>query len=233
MSDENSLYAAYASKEIAPAPDEYWVQRRRVASLFRALQERVQTTGHDMAALKALGDGLSAQLEALADEPRLEGRAAWVDADGFGDWGAFQTEVTPIIGPSSPLSPGLSIWFEGDKAHAVVTFSWMYEGADHIVHGGWIAAVFDELLGTAQILSGRSGMTGHLTTRYHKPTPLNKELRLEARVEGVEGRKITMSGELWADDVMTASCEGLFVIPGGTPVSRSFGSHDLGAAKEE
>ncbi|MEH6591429.1 MAG: PaaI family thioesterase [Halioglobus sp.] len=232
MSDKNTLYAAYASKEVGPPADEYWVQRRRVATLFRALQERVQTTGHGVAELQALGDGLSAQLNALADEPRLEGRSAWADAEGFGDWGAFQTEVTPVIGPSSPLSPGLSIWFEEDKAHAVVTFSWMYEGADHIVHGGWIAAVFDELLGTAQILSGRSGMTGHLITRYHKPTPLNKELRMEARVVSVEDRKITMSGELWADDVMTASCEGLFVVPGGTPVSRGFGTHDGGVVNE-
>jgi acyl-coenzyme A thioesterase PaaI-like protein len=219
MSDENAMYAAYSSKEIVSPTDEY-------ATLIRDLQERVQTTGFSASELKALGDDLEAQLQALGDQPKLKGRAAWVGAEDFGDWGMFQTEVTPIIGPCNPLSPGLSIWFEEGKALATVTFSWMYEGADHIVHGGWVAAVFDEFLGTAQILSGKSGMTGYLTTRYHKPTPLNQELLLEARVENIEERKITMVGELWAGEALTATCEGLFVVPGDTSLSRSFGTHD-------
>jgi len=226
MSSESAMYAAYTTKEIASPEDEYWTERRRVAQRIRDLQERVQTTGLSTAELKSLGDDLESQLQTLADEPRLSGRAAWVGAENFGDWGMFQTEVTPIIGPCNPLSPGLSIWFEEGKALASVTFSWMYEGADHIVHGGWVAAVFDEFLGTAQILSGKSGMTGYLTTRYHKPTPLNQELLLEARVENVEERKITMVGELWAGDTLTASCEGLFVVPGDTKLSKSFGKHD-------
>ncbi len=92
-----------------------------MASLLRELQERVQITGLSEKALRDLGDGLQAQLQQVPDSPQLLGRAAWLEAQSFGAWGTLQTEVTPVIGPSNPLSPGLSIWFEQDRACAAVT----------------------------------------------------------------------------------------------------------------
>ena len=50
---------------------------------------------------------------------------------------------------------------------------------------------------------------------YHQRTPLNTELRLEGELLRSEGRKTFMRGEMHADGVMTASCEGLFVAPKG------------------
>lgn len=226
MSKESTSYYAYASEEIAEPGTDYWVQRRRIANLIRDLQEHIQTTNLPTSELQVLGDGLQKQIDEMEEFPKLEGRMAWADAETEVDWGMFHTELTPVIGACNPISPGLSIWFTEDgRALATVTFSWMYEGAENIAHGGWIAAVFDEFIGTAQILSGKSGMTGHLTTRYHKPTPLNRELRMEAKVKSVEDRKITMVGEMWAGDVMTASAEGVFVIP-QKHVSNNFGSHN-------
>jgi hypothetical protein len=43
------------------------------------------------------------------------------------------------------------------------------------VHGGLIAAVLDEALGMANYVAGMGAMTGTLTVRYSKPTPLNTE----------------------------------------------------------
>ena len=54
-------------------------------------------------------------------------------------------------------------------------------------------------------------MTGTLTIRYRKPTPLNRELRFEARVRCVERRKIFTDGQLYAGELLTAEAEGLFV----------------------
>ncbi len=68
------------------------------------------------------------------------------------------------------------------------------------MHGGFVAAAFDDLLGTAQTLSGSAGFTGTLTVKMIRPTPLNKRIDYEAGVEGVEGRKIHVWG--------TSSCEG-------------------------
>jgi acyl-CoA thioesterase FadM len=54
-------------------------------------------------------------------------------------------------------------------------------------------------------------MTGTLTVRYRKPTPLHTELRLAARVDRVEGRKIFASGGIHAGDLLTAEAEGIFI----------------------
>jgi acyl-coenzyme A thioesterase PaaI-like protein len=91
------------------------------------------------------------------------------------------------------------------------TFHAAYEGPPGYVHGGWIALAFDELLGMSNIATGNPGMTGRLTVRYLRPTPLHRPARLRGRTERVEGRRVTARGELFVDDVLTAECEGLFV----------------------
>jgi acyl-coenzyme A thioesterase PaaI-like protein len=83
------------------------------------------------------------------------------------------------------------------------------------VHGGVVASIFDQFLGMAQALGGQPGMTGYLHVNYHNRTPLNTELTLEGRLIKVEGRKTIMHGEMYANGIMTASAEGLFVQPKG------------------
>jgi acyl-coenzyme A thioesterase PaaI-like protein len=153
----------------------------------------------------------------------MEGRGAWLEGNHYGDFGVLKIEVTPVLGTSNPMSPGLNIWFDNNAAHAAVTFGWMYEGADNIAHGGWVAAVCDEFLGNAQVLSGKIGMTGSLTVRYFKPTPLNQELLLQAKILSVEERKITVGGEMWAADTLIA---GVFVhrMPVDIPIRFELGN---------
>ena len=217
-----SSHSVYTSKEIPPPRDEYWSARRSVANALRAIQEAVQTTGLSTEALLSLSEGLTAQFDTLPKEPRLFGRKDWLAAKQYGGFGVMHTEVTPIMGPCNPLSPGLSVWFEGDKVYGSVSYGWMYEGVDNIAHGGWVAAVFDEFMGAAQALSGKVGMTATLTTRYHKPTPLNKPLTLEARLEESDGRKTRVHAEMKDGDTVTASCQALFVLPGHKNVSQVF-----------
>ncbi len=54
-------------------------------------------------------------------------------------------------------------------------------------------------------------MTGTLTIRYRRPTPLHVELRFEGRVDRVEGRKIFTRAELYAEEGLTAEAEGIFI----------------------
>ena len=49
------------------------------------------------------------------------------------------------------------------------TFGAAYEGPPGCVHGGFVAAAFDEVLGSTQSLSGEPGMTGRLTVNYRSP----------------------------------------------------------------
>ena len=74
-----------------------------------------------------------------------------------------------------------------------------------------MAAAFDEVLGYVQSLSGQPGMTGTLTVRYRKPTPLHTPLLFEAELVRVEGRKIFTRAELHAEGVLRAEAEGIFV----------------------
>ena len=50
-----------------------------------------------------------------------------------------------------------------------------------------------------------------MIVRYRKPTPLHTELRFEAELVRVEGRKIFTEGRVRAGDLVTAEAEGIFV----------------------
>ncbi|MET0903769.1 MAG: PaaI family thioesterase [Acidimicrobiales bacterium] len=118
---------------------------------------------------------------------------------------------SPMLGRANPLAPPIDLWLEGDQMVGTATFGAAYEGPPGCVHGGYVAAAFDEVLGSTQSLSGSPGMTGRLTVSYRSPTPLETELRFVGWLERVDGRKIFTKGELWAGDRLCAEAEGLFI----------------------
>jgi acyl-coenzyme A thioesterase PaaI-like protein len=79
------------------------------------------------------------------------------------------------------------------------------------VHGGVIAETFDEMLGAANMVAGNPGMTGTLTVKYRKPTPLRTDLRIEARCVGRSGRKIRTWAGIYHGEVLTAEADGIFI----------------------
>ena len=87
------------------------------------------------------------------------------------EWAAT-FDHSPFIGLANPLSPPVELEYSGDRVIARVTFGAAYEGPPGCVHGGYVAATFDEVLGAAQSLSGDQGMTAHLEIDYRRPTPL-------------------------------------------------------------
>jgi hypothetical protein len=129
---------------------------------------------------------------------------------------------SPVSGRSNPMSPPVVLRVEsgapaGTDAEGVehhiagdVTFGPQYEGPPGHVHGGWVAAMFDELLGFAQL---SPGFTAYLHVNYRRPTPLNAPLSLRAWVERVDGRKRIVRGECHANDELLSDAEGLFIAP--------------------
>ena len=91
------------------------------------------------------------------------------------------------------------------------TFGPAYEGPPGCVHGGYVAAIFDELLGATQSLSGTQGMTAHLEVDYRSPTPLGQELVLRGWLDGTEDRKIWARATLHAGDRLCAEAMALFL----------------------
>ncbi|HTN99861.1 MAG TPA: PaaI family thioesterase [Microthrixaceae bacterium] len=129
---------------------------------------------------------------------------------GDQDWFGF-FDHSPFIGLANPLSPPMALEYGDNEVYGKVTFGAAYEGPPGCVHGGYIAGVFDELLGSAQSLSGSQGMTAHLGVDYRSPTPLHAELELLGRFERQEGRKIFTRGEIRVGGQITAEAQGLFI----------------------
>lgn len=131
---------------------------------------------------------------------------------------------SPLVGPISPLSPPFT-WrsVEPGRIRADGVFHAPYEGPPGYVHGGWIALAFDEVLGMANIDHGTPGMTGRLSIRYRRPTPLHRAIVVEGWVHRTEGKRITVKGEMRVDDVVTAEAEGLFVMLDLESAQRYFG----------
>ncbi|CAB4873400.1 unannotated protein [freshwater metagenome] len=121
-------------------------------------------------------------------------------------------DFSPFIGVLNPLAPPIIVRFDdkGDVT-ATCTYGAAYEGPPGCLHGGFIAAGFDEVLGFAQAQSGQPGMTGRLTITYRSPTPLFREVRFAGRLDRIDGRKIYASAELMVDDTLCAEAEGLFI----------------------
>jgi acyl-coenzyme A thioesterase PaaI-like protein len=90
-------------------------------------------------------------------------------------------------------------------------FGSAYEGPPGCVHGGYVAAAFDEVLGYAETFSGAPGMTGTLTVVYRSPTPLHTEVVFRAKITRVEGRKIFVHGTLHAGERLCAESDAIFV----------------------
>jgi acyl-coenzyme A thioesterase PaaI-like protein len=194
--------------EVEPSP--------RRAALFR-VADAIRVVLHRMVQSSAPNEVIetaAADLEAVAE--RFAGYSNKSMYEGFAEsanagepFGFF--DHSPMLGRANPLAPPIQLWLDGDRMVGTARFGAAYEGPPGCVHGGYVAAAFDEVLGSTQSLSGSPGMTGRLTVHYRSPTPLETELRFVGWLESVEGRKILTKGELWAGDRLCAEAEGLFI----------------------
>lgn len=205
----------FASEEITPPFNDEWEAKRRVANAIKQLTEVLVTSTPDTQKMHAIAGKLEETAQAFSESPRIYGRLDWSNSGEHGSFGQISHELNPMAGWSNPLAPPINSWVEDEKAYATCRCGWAYEGPPGSVHGGFVASIFDQFLGMAQMLGGQPGMTGYLHVNYHNRTPLNTELTLEGKLVKVEGRKTFMRGEMFADGVMTASAEGLFVQPRG------------------
>ncbi|MDY0013447.1 MAG: PaaI family thioesterase [Rhodocyclaceae bacterium] len=210
--DPSDLLAT--SPEVRPALNDHWQVRRELATVLRNLNSALLTSDVPTEQLKSLIATLQAELARIEANGRLFGNKAQAEhfAAQTGYLPFMYHEMSPVMGQSNALAPPLHIWQADGLIHGSVTVGWGYEGPAESVHGGVVALLFDQLLGFGQRISGTAGPTGSLTVRYHHLTPLNKPLRLVARVDRTEGRKKYLVGEIWADELRTASCEGVFIM---------------------
>jgi acyl-coenzyme A thioesterase PaaI-like protein len=192
------------------APDARHREMRRVADAARQVIERLVATRAPEETLARAADLLEEAVAALAGHPQGRVYEGFAESANAGDPHAF-FDHSPMIGHANPLAPPLRLSVVDGRIHGEARFGSAYEGPPGAVHGGYVAAAFDEVLGMAQSLGGTPGMTGTLTIRYRSPTPLHTDLRFEASLDRKEGRKLFTTGRLVAGDRLCAEAEGLFI----------------------
>ena len=184
-------------------------QRRRVAGLLREIGHRLVASDADDAEFEEIAAALEPVHERLAAHGVRPNDFRISEGGELEYPGIF--DFNPVTGRSNPLAPPLKFVRESDHVWAELTFRSGHEGAPGCVHGGWIAAAFDEVLGVTFTLAMKLAMTGRLTVRYRKPVPIDTPLRFEGRVARVSGRKVFAHAHLHAGDTLLAEAEGLFI----------------------
>lgn len=116
-----------------------------------------------------------------------------------------------VGGPLSPFTMGATFWRQGDEAHGRAVVGPAYEGPPDRAHGGAIAALIDETMGSLLSVLGRVAFTGRLAVDYLAAAPVGVELRFRSWLVAREGRRLIIGCEGSADGAVFARGEAVFV----------------------
>ena len=197
---------------------------------LRALIETIRTSDLEQAQvagveLGAIADNLQAHANALAPytvsaiptQIGLHNETARVDPDTFRSLpdGAVLDifPYSPITGVLNPIAPPFHMWRDGSTVRGTGHVPTSFNGPPSAAHGGFVAAILDELLGMTAVVAGVGGFTGTMTVRYLRPTPIATDLELEARVESTDGRKVTVTGQISSAGESCATAQATFIRP--------------------
>lgn len=182
----------------------------RLSDAVRGVLHRLVQTSAPVELIAEAADQVETVAALLAEHRSAPTYEGFAESANAGQPFAF-FDHSPMLGRANPLAPPIELSLEDGRIFGRATFGAAYEGPPGCVHGGFVAAAFDEVLGSTQSLSGAPGMTGRLTVHYRSPTPLHTELLFEGVLERVDGRKIYTTGRLWAGEVLCAEAEALFI----------------------
>jgi acyl-coenzyme A thioesterase PaaI-like protein len=210
-SSESTASSERTFWDIPPAlPRGAWVAKRRLASALRELVALCVTTDAPEGDLAAAAASAEALVNALRSHPQRTFKEGFASCRGWDDLAVYADRGT-LVGLCNPFAPPISFTMDGDEAVGSVSFGPAYEGLPGHVHGGLIAAAFDQLFGYLQTRRGVGSLTGVLTVRYREPAPIQTPLALRARVERSEGRKTFVTATLTANERLSSEAEAIFI----------------------
>lgn len=112
--------------------------------------------------------------------------------------------------------------YVGDKVVAELEFHPRFEGGPGLTHGGAVAAFFDDLIGFVSMAHQRPAVTARLEVNYLSPIPLGMQIRGEAWLAGVDGRKLyTEAAGYRPDGGVVVEVSGLFIQVGAEHFTRA------------
>jgi acyl-coenzyme A thioesterase PaaI-like protein len=187
-----------------------------LADELRGAIEELTSVAHDPERVRQ-AVAIAAELRTFLDGPRAP---RWYEAgliEGALDAkssAAFQSQSL-FRGAHNPLAPPMEMEIEeGENGRTVVSrvcLGLAYEGPPHGVHGGYVAGMFDDVLGATQRMIDQPGVTATLSVKYRHITPIEEDLVLRAWVIEDKGRRIVSKATCHAGDTLTAEAEALFI----------------------
>ena len=155
----------------------------------------------------------TARAEVESATARLRGRqidgpyGVRISQNGLMPWG------NPVIGLRNPIAPPLVLHRTPDGGvYSDFHLGAAFEGPPGHVHGGISALLLDHVLGEAASDGTSPRLTGTISMRYVRTTPLG-DLHVEARIVRTEGVKTYAVGQLSDAEGVTVEAEGLFITP--------------------
>lgn len=119
----------------------------------------------------------------------------------------------PVIGLRNPIAPPV-VLHRADDGGVWCDFHLgaAFEGPPGHVHGGVSALILDHVLGEAASSAEHPRLTGTISLRYLRTTPLG-DLHAEAGIVRTEGIKTYAVGHLADANGVTVEAEGVFITP--------------------
>ena len=121
-------------------------------------------------------------------------------------------------GGSRTLAPELfDVTQTDERLDAWVRYSAFYLGGNGAVHGGALPLLMDQVLGRVANHGRAICRTAYINVDFRHVTPLERDLRVEAWIERIDGRKRYAYGAIYDEEVLTLEAHGLFIElrPGG------------------
>lgn len=173
----------------------YAALARRVSSLVLQMEAPADVVAELNAAL-ARAEAALAALAPADPRPRV---GAAHDGDG-----RVYLDHSRAVGDFNPAFPTYALETDGDRASGTVAFPVLYEGPPGVVHGGFLAVFFDQVIQHHNCDVGTAGKTTRLEVQYRAPTPLLATLRFDVE-RTLEERRIASTARLFHGDVLCAT----------------------------
>jgi acyl-coenzyme A thioesterase PaaI-like protein len=94
---------------------------------------------------------------------------------------------------------------------AMFAFGESHQAGPGLVHGGLVAAALDEACGLLATWHRFPSVTARIFVRFRRPVPINRELRVSARVEETRDRRTHVHGSLVGDRELLAEAKAAFL----------------------
>ena len=204
----DTLAATYAPG--SPEAD-YWRARHCLAITARHLNEKLVSAD----ITPELADAIRIDLERIVSRlEACEQVSGLVEMGRKADRGTVDNvmgELVAMAGRSHPCAPQLTWQEELNRITGTVTFGQAFEGPPGHTHGGWVAGIFDHIMGMTHVRTGHPGMTSGLSIRYLRPTPLHEVIHISAEAVELDDKRTEVKATMRLGDLVTTTAEAIFV----------------------